>query len=144
MKDTLKPFLLGCGLVIFLLFAAIASIASGVIGSAGDYVSRNFGLQATTDKYERFHDTVEALNSKKSNIDTFYDQLKETENQLGSDRSKWPMLSIQSYNQRSVELRGMIANYNNVASQYNADAKKFTHGYARSHNLPEHIPPYKR
>ena len=132
------------------LLAAVAVPATCVVGGLGWWageaagVARDeFGPRAAVRKYEWFKDAWAQLQAREANIRERKTQLAALEDSYaGASRGQWAREDRQTWAQISAEVSGMVAAYNALAAEYNANRSKATFSFAER-GLPEQVVPMK-
>lgn len=130
---------------IFALGALIGVLGYGFgwFSEAAQVAKEELGPRALLKKYSWFKDTAQQLQAKKANIDT-------AETDLGAVKAEWanvPATQVprdvrESWEQRRAELRGLKANFNQLAAEYNANVRKVNWSAMNTENLPAEFTEY--
>lgn len=137
---------IGCGtiaVIVLVVFIAITGISTcAYLGQWGtetaQVVHQEFSPQAALTKYEWFKDAAAALDAKQANIRTYQQKFQNLkEDYHGEPRSKWSRDDREQYNLWQSEVSGVIASYNDLAADYNAQMAKFNWRFANRGELPQ-------
>ncbi len=134
------PRVFGIIVLLILLFTGVKVVgtAIGWFGEAAEVASEEFGPRALLEKYEWFKNVSAQLDKKVADISVFrsrVDLMKET---YGSrPRYEWDRTDREQLNLWSQELAGVIASYNGLSAQYNAQMAKFNWRFANKGMLPK-------
>jgi hypothetical protein len=113
--------------------------ATEAVGVARD----EFGPKAVVRKYEWFKDAWTQLQAREANIRERRTQLAALDDAYkGVPRGQWDRVDKQTWAQISAEISGMVAAYNDLAAEYNANKSKATFNFAEM-GLPEQVVPMK-
>lgn len=134
---------------IVLLAVVLVVFAIGAVGSAlgwfsegGQVAREQFGPRAALVKYEWFKDASTELAKKKADIALYEDRLASFERDYGADRVKWQRDVREQANQARVEYLGVVASFNSLAAEYNANSSKFNWAYAEG-SAPRMVTEYQ-
>ena len=109
----------------------------GWFGEAAQVAQEQFGPRAMLKKYETFKDQAAALDAKRANIEASKARMKNMEQTYaGVPRTHWARPDLEQYNLWSTEVAGMLASYNDLAAQYNAEMAKVNWRFANAGDLP--------
>ena len=129
-------------IILLCFFCAILigglSFAMGWIGSAANVVKKEFSAEAMLKKYEWFKNASAELDNKKANIKVYAKRIQD----LNSDyedvkRNEWARTDREQLNQWRSELSGVIASYNSLSAEYNAQMSKINWAFANVGQLPK-------
>lgn len=123
-----------------LIVACIWGIGTcfGVFGEAAAVAREEVGPRALLVKYEWFKDARSALDAKRANIKVYETRFTRLQTDYaGLPRSKWPEDERQQANLWSSELAGIVASYNRLASDYNANMAKVNWAFTNAGSLPQ-------
>ena len=130
-------FAIGC-IGVILIALPIVGCAAGWFGEANRVAREQVGPAALLKKYEWFKDQAAALDKSQADIGIYEARVKAIESAyVGKDRKDWPRDERESHRQAQAELVGMKANYNRLASEYNAAMAKENYRFANAGELPE-------
>lgn len=125
---------------ILLVVIAISAISYvlGFFGEAADVAKEEFGPRAMLQKYEMFKDMSAQLDKKKADISVYKQRLTNLEESYeGESRRNWDRIDKEQMNQWNLEVAGVIASYNSLAAEYNAQMSKFNWKFANKGDLPK-------
>jgi hypothetical protein len=93
--------------------------------------------EALLRKYTWFKDTASQLDAKKANIEVYKSSLTTMEaTYKDTPRASWPRPDLEQYNLWSSEVAGVIASYNSLAAEYNAQMAKANWAFTNVGDLP--------
>lgn len=143
----MKNWVIVLGLCCLALVAVpVTCVVGGVGWFAGEAVGvarDEFGPRAAVRKYEWFKDAWAQLQAREANIKERKSQLAALEaSYADTPRGQWPREDRQTWAQISAEISGMVAAYNDLAAEYNANRSKATFSFAER-GLPEQVVPMK-
>ena len=138
-KGTLALFLKGfLGLLAVIVLVWITGSTLGWFQEAAEVSREEFGPRALLQKYEWFKDASAQLDKKQADIRVYEARLDALEQAYtGVDRAQWDRVDKQQSNQWHAELAGVIASYNGLAAEYNAEMSKFNWRFANVGELPQ-------
>lgn len=122
-----KGFLWLAGLV---LVIGLIGIPLGWFSEATQVAQEEFGPRSALVKYEWFKDASAELEKKKADIALYEDRLASFAQDYGDDRAKWPRDVREQANQARSEYTGVVASFNSLAAEYNANSSKFNWAFA--------------
>ncbi len=120
------------GPVAFVLKIAIPLVIIGVVfvwvgstlnwcGETAQVAQQELGPNALLQKYMWLKEAHAQLDKKQADIKVYQGSLQSLADQYqGVPRTKWAREDRDAYNQKSAEIAGTIASYNDLAAQYNA------------------------
>lgn len=114
-----------------LLFAGplIIGFTYNWFGNAAKTAQKEFAPSALLKKYEYFKDLSAAIDKKRADIEVYHSELKDYKIVDKEDKIY--------YQQRKVELIGIISIHNQLCSDYNAAMAKFNYRFTNKGDLPE-------
>ena len=128
------------GLLGVLAAAVLLSLTGYSLGwfqEAAQVTREEFGPRAMLNKYQWFKDASAQLDKKQANIRVYEARLDGLEAAYdGVERADWDRVDKQQSNLWRAELAGVIANYNGLAAEYNAEMSKFNWRFANVGGLP--------
>lgn len=129
---------------LIVIAAFVAVIILGALGFVCDYagraaqvVSEETDPRTLLDRYEWFKEVSAELDRKA--VDIAYHESRMTsieEAYQGGRRSEWSRQDREQYNLWSSEVAGMIASYNGLAAEYNANMAKINYRFTNRGDLP--------
>lgn len=124
-------------LVIAVLGVSFLAHLLGWFGEAADVAHEQLGPRALLKKYEWFKDASAALDSKVANIAAAHRRQRSlVDSYEGKSRPKWSREDREQFNLWESEEAGMVASYNNLASEYNAEMVKANWRFANVGDVP--------
>lgn len=105
-------------------------------GNAKQTAFEQFSASALLKKYEWFKDAHAALDAKVATIKVYDQRLSHGVRDYGSDHSKWPRDVREQAAIWESEQAGIVASYNDLAAQYNAQMAKFNYRFTNRGDLP--------
>ena len=136
------PISIGVKIILALFVVGIVIIAvtarPGWFGESAQVVKEEFGPKAALEKYEWFKDAAAELEKKRADITVYESRMTAMEESYEGDKRKdWHREDREQYNVWSSEIAGVIASYNSLAAEYNAQMAKFNWRFANVGELPE-------
>ena len=125
---------------LFILGIIVSTISWGLgwFGSAGKVIQQEFNPEAMLKKYEWFKDASAELDKKKADIVVYKQRIKIMRvDYEGTKRKEWDRTDKEAFNQWQVEVAGVIASFNGLAAEYNAQMAKFNWAFANAGQLPQ-------
>lgn len=96
-----------------------------------------FSASALLNKYEWFKDASAELDKKQADIQVYQVRLNNLESMYeGESRKDWARADINNYNLWQSEVAGVIASFNGLAAEYNAQMSKFNWQFTNAGTLP--------
>ena len=128
-------------IIVFELFL----IAFGAIGlvcqcasETSQVAHQEFNAKTLLDKYTWFKDVSAGLDQKIANIKVYNSRLKSMkERYSGMKSNEWSRTDSEQYNIWVSEQAGIVASYNNLASEYNSQMSKFNWSFCNIGTLPK-------
>ncbi len=134
MALVLKGFL---GVLAAIVLLWVVGYSLGWFQEAAQVTREEFGPRALLQKYEWFKDASAQLDKKQADIRVYESRLDALETAYdGVGRTEWDRVDKQQSNLWRVELAGVIASYNSLAAEYNAEMSKFNWRFANVGDLP--------
>lgn len=125
-------FIVGFGIVF-----SVISYGLGWFSEAAVVAKEEFGAKASLKKYEWFKDAAATLDEKKHTIEVYQSGITQMEVEYAdTPKIEWPQQDKQFYYQRSTEISGLKANYNDIVKEYNAQSSKFNWNIYNTSDLP--------
>lgn len=116
---------------------SITGYGLGWFQEAAEVSREEFGPRALLQKYEWFKDASAQLDKKQADIGVYESRLDALEAAYdGVGRADWDRVDKQQSNLWRAELAGVIASYNGLAAEYNAEMSKFNWRFANVGDLP--------
>lgn len=140
-----RPVFTGFKLILAIGMAAIVlGIIFGGIGwtlnwfsNAGKVAQEQFSAEAMLKKYEWFKDASAQLDAKAADVKVYNVKLQMLQEQYkGVPRQKWDRTDKEDMNQWAQEIAGIMASYNGLAAEYNAQMVKFNYRFTNAGDLP--------
>lgn len=137
-----SPLRIFVGLVLFFtvagLLAAVIRGAASTVRETGAVLHEELGPRALNEKYEWFKDSYAALDAKWATLS----QLDSKITRLRADytdipRNQWSRVDLASVNLWETERDAILASYNTLAAQYNAEMAKWHTAFVNAGKLPE-------
>ncbi len=130
-------FLLIICIVLFALSCAVGALgyAAGWFREAAAVAQEQLGPRALLKKYEWFKDAHAQLDAKMANIRVYNQRFAEQDK-----RAAGKELSRTSEEQRNIwlgEKAGVVASYNDLAAEYNAQMSKINYRFTNLGDLPQ-------
>ncbi len=123
--------------VIVSLMSGTAAYFLGWIGEGAHVAQKQFGPQATLDKYIWWKQAAAGLKAKQENILSMRKGLGDLRAQYkGKERKDWARTDLESESLKQTELQAAIGSYNDLAGQYNAAMAEFNMAFANRGTLP--------
>ena len=128
------------------ILVAFAVIVGGFLVSNGCWFAgqtvqvakEQFGPRELLRKYELFKDMHSALDRGNANIKVYESRITAMENDYeGTVRKDWDRIDKQTMSTWQSEVAGVKANFNQMASEYNAAMAKFNYAFCNVGTLPE-------
>ena len=130
----LKVFLGVLGAIVLLW---LMGYGLGWFQEAAEVSREEFGPRALLQRYEWFKDASAQLDKKQADIGVYESRLDALEAAYdGVGRAEWDRVDKQQSNLWRAELAGVIASYNGLAAEYNAEMSKFNWRFANVGDLP--------
>lgn len=115
----------------------INKIFFATMNNAGQVVSKELSPTALNNKYNWFKDAHAQLDAKRATITELQGKIKRiSDANIGTSRNQWARTDLQSVNQWDTERDGVIASYNSLAAEYNAEMSKWHTGFVNAGKLP--------
>jgi len=125
------------GLLAGIVLVWILGTSLGWFREAAQVTREEFGPRAMLQKYEWFKDASAQLDKKQADIRVYEARLDALEQAYdGVERVEWDRVDKQQSNLWRAELTGVIASYNGLAAEYNAEMSKFNWRFANAGELP--------
>lgn len=115
----------------FFIIVVVLSICSAMLrgcdffGGAADVVQETVDPRMMLKKYELFKNLASAIDKQKADIIAYQEDLKDST--IDKDERK----------QLRAELRGLVANHNNLVAQYNSDMAKANYAFCNAGKMPQ-------
>lgn len=109
----------------------------GWFGEAATVARQELGPRALLDKYEWFKDAHAQLDKKVADIAVYESRVTDLRKTFGEDASQWPRDIREEYRMDRSEVAGVIASYNLLAAQYNAQMAKINYRFTNVGMLPD-------
>lgn len=120
-----------------LVFGAVGHLL-GWFGEAAQVTREEFGPRAMLQKYEWFKNAASQLDKKHADIGVYQSRISAMKDDYsGIPRKDWPRSDREQFNLWRTEVAGVVASYNSLAAEYNAQMAKFNWRFANSGNLPD-------
>ncbi len=103
---------------------------------ASNTVVKEFKPSTLLTKYMYFKDVAAKIDKKIADINVWQGEVQQFKKDYGTMKDA-PKDQREEYNLRRSELIGMIASYNDLASEYNAQMAKFNWSFCNVGSLPE-------
>lgn len=89
-------------------------------------------------RYEWFKNAAAQLDKKQADIRVWESRIKNLKEENGNEpRIKWAREDREQYNLLQSELSGIMASYNQLASEYNSAMAKINYAYTNVGELPQ-------
>lgn len=125
---------------IILALFVLSIIGYGVwwFGNAGQVAQEQFSPKILLQKYEWFKDASAQLDKKIADIGVYKARMNTLKTDYGNkSRDQWARSDREQYNVWASEVSGIIANYNDLAAQYNSEMVKFNWRFTNVGDLPQ-------
>lgn len=131
-------------LIIMLAIAVLGAggWALGWFSEAGQVAKEQFGPRASLVKYEWFKDANAQLEKKRADITLYESRLASFKTDYGAKPADWPRDIREQAAQARSEYLGVVASFNGLAAEYNANSSKFNWAYAEG-DAPKNVAEYK-
>lgn len=107
---------------------------------AGQITQKEFGPRSLLEKYEWFKNASASLDSHRANLEAYKDRLNSLKESYSDvTRSQWSRTDKEDWNQWHTEALGIVATYNRLAAEYNANMAKFNWKFTNTSSLPQGI-----
>lgn len=127
---------------LFAVFVVMGVLVYGLswVDEAEQVAKQEFGPRAMLEKYEWFKDASAQLDKKRADWIVYEKRRRGLRDSYGAvPRSGWSRVDVQQDNQWSAEIAGVLASYNDLAAQYNAEMAKVNWRFANVGELPEGV-----
>ena len=136
------PILVTGMLIIIMVIIAVVGILGSILGwfsdYVGDVVEEEFSASELLQKYEWFKDTAATLDAKRANIQIYATRMDSIIESYGdTPRSDWDRTDKEQFNLWIQEQAGVVASYNQLAAEYNAQMSKFNWRFTNIGDLPK-------
>jgi len=125
----------------FFIFGAIISVlgyGAWWVGNAGQVAKEQYSPKVLLQKYEWFKDASAQLDKKMADIQVYNERMIILKDSYGSkSRDQWARSDREQYNVWASEVAGVIASYNDLSAQYNAEMVKFNWRFTNVGDLPK-------
>lgn len=125
------------GAMLFIVLGSFGYCA-GWFSEAATVAQREFGASALLEKYSWFKDASAALDGKRASIAVYerrFDTMRTS--YANVPRPQWARDDREQINLWESEVAGIIASYNMLAADYNAQMAKFHWAFANAGDLPK-------
>jgi hypothetical protein len=140
----MKKVALGLGItmcvVILVAGGCVASLVGWFAKDAINVAKKEFSPTRLLQKYEWFKDQAAALDSMRSKIAVFEENVKSFVDNYGEDRKDWPRDVRQDYAMSRAETVAVKSQFNNLAADYNAQMAKFNYAFCNAGQMPAGLP----
>lgn len=110
----------------------------GWFGEAAQITQEEFGPRSMLQKYEWFKDAASQLDKKHADIIVYQSRISTMKSDyVNIPRKDWPRSDREQFNLWRTEVAGVIASYNSLAAEYNAQMAKFNWRFANRGDLPD-------
>jgi len=123
------------GAILGVLVLVVVFQIFGFVGEAIEVVQEETSPRAVQEKYEWFKRTKAVLDAKVADIEVFRSQIEAVQRDY-PDVTQRPRDVRISFNQWRREAVGIVASYNGLASQYNAQHAMWNYRFADFGKLP--------
>jgi len=131
----------GCLVIILFVLGGIVGgvgYVAGWFGEAAAVAREELGPRALLKKYEWFKNASASLDRHRANLDAYKQRLASLKESYGEEpRSKWDRTDKEDWNQWHTEALGILATYNGLAAEYNAQMSKINWRFTNVGDLPE-------
>jgi len=125
------------GVLAAVVLLSVTGYSLGWFQEAAQVTREEFGPRAMLNKYQWFKDASAQLDKKQADISVYKARLDGLEAAYdGVERAEWDRVDKQQSNLWRAELTGVIASYNGLAAEYNAEMSKFNWRFANVGELP--------
>jgi hypothetical protein len=123
-------------IVLLILAVNIVGYTLGWFGKAADVVQREIDPEVLQRKYEWFKESAASLDAKMADISVYNNRFQS----IGGKPGQCPQSADRVTREQCMvwvqEVSGIIASYNDSASQYNAEMSKWNWRFANIGELP--------
>lgn len=110
----------------------------GWFGEAATVAKEEFGARAMLQKYEWFKDSSAELDKKKADIAVYKTRITALQQDYeGVARKDWPRTDREQMSIWRSEHSGVVASFNGLAAEYNAQMAKFNWSFTNAGQLPQ-------
>ena len=135
-KSTIIKILLAV-ILLFIAFGTIGLVCRCTSETA-QVAHQEFNAKTLLDKYTWFKDVSATLDQKIANIKVYNSRLNSMkERYSGMKSNEWSRTDSEQYNIWISEQAGIVASYNNLASEYNSQMSKFNWSFCNIGTLPK-------
>ena len=128
---------IGIGLIV-IIAGFFVSNGCWFVNESVQVAKEEFGPRALLEKYEMFKDMHSALDKQKANIEVYQVRITSMESDYaGVPRKDWDRVDKQTMSTWQSEVAGVKANFNQMASEYNAAMAKFNYAFCNVGTLPQ-------
>lgn len=121
-----------CLLVMWVLLSTC-----GMVNEATQVAKEEFGPRAMLTKYEWFKDAAASLDKKVADIKVYQSRIDSMKADYGNTpRKEWDRTDKEQMSVWQAEVAGVIASFNGLAAEYNAQMAKFNWRFANAGDLP--------
>lgn len=122
--------------IVLVLLIAVLPLTG--CGEAVQVAKEEFGPRAMLQKYEWFKDAAAQLDKKQADIQVYKMKLTSLEEDYaGVSRKDWPRTDREQKSIWQAEVAGVIASFNGLAAEYNAQMSKFNWAFTNAGTLPK-------
>ena len=126
------------GIMAVLTVIGLAGRGCSVVNEAAQVAQEEFGPRAMLQKYEWFKDVAATLEAKQADIKVYQGRISMLqEDYAGVARKDWPRSDREQMSIWRSEVAGVIASFNGLAAEYNAQMAKFNWSFANAGTLPK-------
>lgn len=136
----------GWGILILLIIFGASVIgttcntASKMVDNAANTVYQQFSPSELLAKYEWFKDASAQCEAKQADLQMYEARFADLKSSYGADslkRKNWARDDVDQWNIWKSEYAGIVASYNDLASQYNAAMAKFNYAFCNKGKMPD-------
>lgn len=131
----------GGEIIKWVVLSTILCLIIGVIGWTAGWIALPFRVvnpEAAVYNWQWYYDTHASLQAQTDTIHQYEGRLADFSETYGNP-STWDWQTKEEHQRLTSVIDGYIANYNRVASEYNASIRDITRRWARPRDLPECI-----
>lgn len=130
--------------VVFLVLAGAVlgavRFCANQAATTAQVASEQYSARALLQKYEWFKDARAGLDAKRASLSSYEGRLTRLTRDYGADHATWPRDVREQAAIWEDEYTGLIASYNELAGQYNAQMAKFNYRFTNRGTLPAGTP----
>lgn len=135
------PMAIGVKIILLLaalsIFAGVVNYSLGLFQEVAQVSREELGPKALLKKYEWFKNASAQLDKKQADIQIYQSRMTSMmADYEGTRRKDWDRTDKESFNLWQTEVVGVIASYNGLAAEYNAQMSKVNWRFTNVGSLP--------